>query len=113
AQFLQIGGSNVQSLSRSFGFGGIAPKDGGAALRRNHRVDGVFKNIDAISDGYAERAARAAFSSHSDNYGNGQPSHLAKIAGDRLGLSALFGIDPGISARRIDENENRAVEFRR
>ena len=56
-------------------------------------------------------SARAAFTSDGDNDGNGQPRHLAEIAGDGFSLAALFGVDAGIRAGRVNERQYRAAEF--
>ena len=41
-----------------------------------------------------------------------QHRHLEDVAGERLGLSALLGAEPGIGARRVDQRDDRRVEAR-
>src|SRR5450432_1123847 len=111
AEFLEVFGGDLQSDRRGFSLSGIAPHDGGAAFRRNHRIKTVFENVDAIADGYGQSAARAAFSCDGDNDRHRQARHLAQIAGDGLGLAALLGVDAGIGAGSIDEGQDGPAKF--
>ena len=44
--------------------------------------------------------------------GVAQPRHLAQVAGDRLGLAALLGVEARVGARRVHEAEDRPAELR-
>ncbi len=57
----------------------IAIDDGGAALRRNHTVVGVFEHVDAVRDAQAQRASAAAFADHDRDHRHAQPRHLAQV----------------------------------
>ena len=90
--------TSVAEMRSGFGgfvFGGVAPEDGGASFRRNDGVDGAFEDEDAVGDGKAERAAGAAFAGDDGDDGDAEAGHFAHIAGDGLGLAALFSTEPG------------------
>ena len=83
-----------------------------ATLRRNHRVESVLENVHAIAYGNRQCAARAAFAGDRDNDRNRQPCHFPQISRNRFALPALFGVDSGIRAGRVDKRENRPAKFR-
>ena len=87
-----------RASAASFGLGGIAPQDRGAAFRRDHGVDRILEHEDAVADGDRQRAAGAAFAGDGHDDGHGQARHFAQVAGDGLGLAALLGVDAGVGA---------------
>ena len=111
AKFHEVVGHNFHGDGGGFSFGRIAPDDGGAAFGRDHGVETVFENVDAITDGDSERSTRAAFTGDGDDNGNGETRHFAEIAGDGFPLAAFFGIDAGISAGSVDEGEHGTIIF--
>src|SRR3974390_2232768 len=112
AEFLQIVGHDLHGDGRSFGLRGVAPDDGSAAFRRDHGVKAVFENVHFVADGDGERAAGPAFTGNGDDYWNREPRHFAEIARNGFALSALFGVDTGVSAGRVDEREDRKTKLR-
>ena len=92
------------------GLGGMfvaLPQDAGAALGADHAVVGVLQHGDAIADADAERTAGAAFTNHDAYDGNAESAHFEHALGDHLRLASLFGSDPRIGTRRIDEADQR------
>ena len=72
-----------------------APQDGGAALGRDHRIHRVLEHQHPVRDRERDRAARTALADdHSDQRHRDLQARLDR-AGDRLGLAALLGADPG------------------
>src|SRR5882724_678754 len=61
AERLQAAGGDAELLGRIGRHLGAAPKDGGATLRRNHRIDRVLHHLHHVADGDGQRAARAPF----------------------------------------------------
>ena len=50
AEFAKIRGHDFHGDGSCFRLGGVAPDDGSATLGRNHGVETVFQNVDAIAD---------------------------------------------------------------
>src|SRR5262249_13692366 len=98
-------------------FGGVPrtiralPEDGGAPLRRDHRVGRVLQHQGHITDREREGAARAPLADDRADYGHPQLGHGVEVAPDRLRLAALLGADARIGARRIHEREHRRAEL--
>src|SRR4029077_14301949 len=63
--------------------------------------------------GDCQRPARAPFTRDRNDDRNWQPGHLPQIACDRFALAALFRVNAGIRALRIDKREDGAAELRR
>ncbi len=63
-ELLEVARRHLHRLGRVLGIGVVAPQDGGAAFRRDHRVDRVLQHVDAVGRGDGERPARAAFADH-------------------------------------------------
>ena len=89
----------------------VAPQDRGAALGRDHAVDGELLDQDPVADRDAERAAAAAFAADDDDDGTCEDRHLAQVVGDRLGDAALFRLDAGIRRRRVHDDDDRPAEL--
>ena len=90
---------------------GIAVDDRGAAFRGDHAVDRVFEHEDHVADAQGERSAAAALADADHQNGDGQAGHLAQIAGDRLGLAALLGVDAGVGAGSVQEGDHGPAEL--
>ena len=113
AQLFQIFRRNLHGRGGGFRFRRIAPDDRSAPLRRNHRIETVFQNVNTIADGNGQGPARAALARHRDDHRHSQPRHLSKISRDRFALSAFFRIDPRVRPGRIDQRKNRPPKLRR
>ena len=100
-----------QGFCRRFRESRIAPENRGTAFGRDHRVDRILQHHHLIADADGERAARSAFARHGDDHRHAQPRHLAQVVSDGFGLAALFGVNARIGARRVDEREDRPLEF--
>src|SRR6266849_9099678 len=92
AEVLQVRGHDLHGDGRGFGFGGIAPDDGRTAFWRNHGVEAVFEDIDAVTDGDGQCAAGAAFAGDGDDNGNGETRHFPEVASDGFALAAFFSV---------------------
>ena len=71
----------------------------------------MLQHQHGVAGGERHRPARAAFADH-----RGDQRHLdveagLDRAGDRLGLAALLGIDPGIGAGGVDKGQHRQAEM--
>ena len=88
----------------------VAPQDRGAALGRDHRVDGVLQHQHAIGDADRERAAGAALADHAGHGRHAQPRHREHGLGDGGRLAGLLGLDAGIRAGRVDHRHDREAE---
>src|SRR4051812_11287437 len=104
---------DAQSLCREIALAGVPPHDRSTALRREHRVDAVLEHEDTVSNRNGECSAGATFTSDGGDDRNFQSGHLAKIPRNRFGLSALFGTESRIRARRIHKCEQRPLELLR
>src|SRR5205807_2374603 len=62
-------------------------------------------------DAECQRAARPALPDDRRDDRNGELAHLVKISGDSFRLAALLRSKPGPGALRVDESQNRDVEF--
>src|SRR5260370_12938893 len=111
AELHQVFGRDAQRLGGNIAFSGVAPHDGGTALRRNHRINRVFQHQDPVGYGDGQRAAASSFACNRSDDRDFQPRHLPQTACDGFGLSALFGTEAGISSRSIYESKNWAVKF--
>ena len=70
----------------------------------------MFEHQHAIGRGQRNRAPRPAFANHRRDHRHAEREALLGRAGDRFGLSALLGLDPGKCARRVDQCHHRYVE---
>ena len=104
-------GRETERIGRAGGFGRVLPENRGAAFGRDHRIGRVLQHHHDVGDGDRERAARAAFPDHGGDDGNAQRRHFIEVAADRFGLTALFGADPGIGPRGVDESDDGEVEL--
>ena len=101
-------------LERLGELGGVfvaLPEDAAAALGADDRVPGEFHHRDAVGHADAQRAAGAAFAGDDADDRRLQAAHLHQVAGDRLGLPALFGADAGVGAGRVDQGDDRQAEL--
>src|SRR6266850_1096534 len=112
-QLFQILGRNFHGCCCGLCFRRVPPDDRSAPFRRNHRIETIFQNVDAISDRNRQRSSRSAFPGHRHDHRHRKPRHLAQVPRDRLALPALFRVNSGIRARRIDQRNNWAAELRR
>src|SRR6266480_2575390 len=79
-QLFQIFRRDLHGRGGGFRFRRIAPDDRSAPLRRNHRIETVFQNVDTIADGNGQGPARAPLARHRDDHRHSQPRHLSKIS---------------------------------
>ena len=110
SQAVQALGGQAQLLGRILGLVGGLPQDRSAAFGRDHRVGAVFQHQRAIAHADSQRAAGAAFADHGTDDRHFQFGHFQQVAGDRLGLAALFGIDPGPGAGGVDKGQQWQLE---
>ena len=101
---------DAKRLGGVLGMIAAAPQDRGAALGRDHRIDGMFEHHHTVAGGKRDGAAGPALADDAGNHRGGKPQAGTDGAGDGFGLAALLGTAPGIGARRIDEAENRKPE---
>src|SRR5688572_29131 len=87
--------------------GGVAPKNRGAALRRDHGVDGVLLHEHAVGDGDRDGAAGAPLADDDSDRRDLEPQHARLRPGDRSPLAVLLRRDAGVCARRVDERDER------
>src|SRR5882724_9841405 len=113
AQLFQILRRNFHGCRCGLCFRRVAPDDRSAPFRRNHRIETIFQNVDAISHRNRQRPSRTAFPGHRHDHRYRQPRHLAQVPRDRFALSAFFRVNSRIRARRINKRENRPAELRR
>src|SRR6267142_710466 len=113
AQLFQILRRNFHGCRRGLCFRRVAPDDRSAPFRRNHRIETIFQNVDAISHRNRQRPSRTAFPGHRHDHRHRQPRHLAQVPRDRLALPAFFRVNSRIRARCIDQCNNRPAELRR
>src|SRR5207244_1795760 len=82
-------------------FGGLLleipapPEDRGATLRRDYAIPCILEHEYAVSKPNTQGATRCPLANNDNNDRDFQSSHLEKIACNRFGLSALFGLDAG------------------
>jgi len=107
----QVRRGDLQRLGRAHLLGGVAPEDRGAALGRDHAVDGMLLHQHPIADRDAQRAAAPALPRNDDDDGHVEHGHLAKVVRDGLGDAALLGLDAGKRGRRVHEDDDLAPEF--
>src|SRR5713101_2334221 len=112
-QLFQILCRNFHGYRCGLRFRRVAPDDRSATFRRNHRIETIFQNVDAISHRNRQRSSRAPFPGHRHDHRHRQPRHLAQVPRDRFALPALFRVDSRIRARRIDQRNNGPAELRR
>ena len=91
----------------------VLPEDGRAPLGRDHRVGRVLQHEHPVAHPQRQRAAAPPLAGDGDDDRHLQHGHLDQVAGDRLGLAALLGVEPGIGAGGVDEGEDRAAELLR
>src|SRR5712664_2524924 len=113
AQLFQILRRNFHGCRCGLCFRRVAPDDRSAPFRRNHRIETIFQNVDAISHRNRQRSSRAAFSGHRHDHRHRQPRHLAQVPRDRLALPAFFRVNSRIRARCIDQRNNGPAKLRR
>src|SRR5262249_27362136 len=89
----------------------VAPKDGGTAFRCDHGINRVLEHVDAITHADGQRATGTAFAGNRDNDRYPDLRHFAQVERNRLGLAALFRVDSGVRARRIDEGQDWPFEL--
>src|SRR5437899_697994 len=98
------------------GFGGplaltrVLPQDRRAALRRNHGIHRVLEHHHPVGEPDREGAAGAALADHGGDDGRPQRRHVHQVPGDRLGLPALLGPEPGVGAGRVHQRDHRSAE---
>ena len=64
----------------------------------------------AVGGGQRQRAAGPALADDDGDQRHREIEAGFDAAGDRLGLAARLGVDPGIGARRIDKGDDRQAK---
>ena len=106
----QVLRGQLERVGGGRGLGGIAPQDGGAAFRRDHRVDRVLQHRHHVAGGERDRAARAALTDHGGDDRHRRRQERVDRARDRFRLAARFRFDAGKRADRVDERQDRQAE---
>src|SRR3989442_12746305 len=89
----------------------VLPENGRAALRSDHRIDGVFQHQYRISDTDRKRAPAATFTQNGNDDGYPKLGHLPQIEGNRFCLASFFSSDPRVGARSVYEGHDGQSEF--
>jgi len=111
AELVQVLGRQLQGLGRRLAtLLGAAPEDRGAALGRDHGIDGVLQHQHAVGGRQRDGAARAAFADDGGDQRDPELQAGLDAARDRLGLAARLGVDAGIGAGRVDQRDHRQME---
>lgn len=110
AEIQHVVGVQFQRFGRPFFEIPGVPKDRGAGFRGDHRVPGIFEHKHLIAQADAQCAAGSAFADDIAEYGYAQLGHFEEISGDGFRLSALFGLESGESAGRINKRDDRESE---
>src|SRR5215471_7142966 len=113
SQFAQVRGRNAHSFGSEFLLRGIPPHNGGAAFGRDHGIDRVLHHQDAVRHSDRQRSSTSTYSNDRSDDGYFQPRHLAQIVGDRLRLTALFGLYTRVGAVSVDQRKNRTPKLLR
>jgi hypothetical protein len=111
AEIEQVARPDVHVLGREGDGALVLPEDGGAALGRDDRVEGVLEHQDDIAHGDAQRAAASALADDDGDDGDLDSGYLAQVIGDRLGNATLFGADAGVGPGSVDEGDDWKAEF--
>ena len=110
----QVGRGDPHRLGRLGRLGRVAPQDGGAALGRDHRVDGVLEHQHAVAHADGERAAAAPLAGDDRDDRHPQAGHLRAGCGRSPRACPRSSAPmPGIGARRVDEGDDRACRTSR
>src|ERR1035437_7898559 len=89
---------------------GRSPQDGSAALWADDRIDRVVQSEDDVTNGQAERTARAAFAGDDDDDRGPQAGHHADGLGDGFGDASLLGRSARDSALHVHKGQDRHAE---
>ncbi len=87
-----------------------APKNGGAAFRRNHRINRMLQHHDPIARRNRDRAAAAALADHNRDKRNFDGKTDLNGARDGFRLSPRLGLDARKRARRIHKRHDGQTE---
>ena len=109
-QAAQILGGQSQRLGRRRRLGRVAPEDGGAALRADHGIDGVFQHHHAVCGGQRDGPARTALPDDGRDKGHRRVEPGLDRARDGFRLAARLGLDAGKGAGGVDEGDDRQAE---
>ena len=102
-QPLQILGGQPQGLGCRGRLRSIAPQDGGASFRGDHRINRVFQHQHVISSGQCDGPTRPAFADYRRHQRYRRLQAGLDRAGDRLRLPTRLGIHSRKRARGIDK----------
>src|SRR5436190_20681282 len=111
AELQQVLGGDLEGLGGPLPLARVLPQDGRAAFGGDDGVHGVLEHQHAVGEPDGERAARAALTDHGRDNRGAERGHLYEIAGDRLGLTALFGAEPGVGTRRVHQGDDGGAEL--
>lgn len=90
--------------------GAVSPEDGCAAFGWDDGEVGILHDEEAVADGDAEGAARAAFADDDGEDGGLEESHLHEVAGDGFGDVALFAADASVGGLGVYEADHWELE---
>ena len=110
AETFQVFRRDLQRLRRLLRLGRVAPQDGGRALRRDHRIDGMLQHQHPVGGGDGDGPAGAALAGDQRHQRHAQRQAALRGAGDGLGLAALFRADARIGPGGVDEGQHRQLE---
>ena len=113
AEAQQIRRGHAEALRGLLDARAVLPQYRRAAFGRNDAVGPVLEDEYAVGDAERERPTAASLADDRRDDRHGGLRHGREARADRLALPALFGADAGISARGVDERQDREPEPRR
>src|SRR3984885_5134048 len=100
----------AHGFGRNLLFVGALPQDRRAGLRRNDRIHAELQHDQPVADADGESTSRSALADDQAQHRRRKVGHLKQVSRDRLALATLLRADAGISARRIDQRDDRNAE---
>ena len=111
AERLETVCGDAEGIGSGFGFFARFPQNGGTAFRADDRVNRVLQHQHLVGHRNRQRTTRSAFANDGGDDGHLKLGHFENIAANGLGLATLFGVDPRVSAGRVDKSKDRKLEF--
>src|SRR5438105_10819346 len=113
AESHEVGRGQSKVLGGQRRLRGVLPENRGAAFGRDDRVGRVLQHQHTVGHADCERAARTALAYDDADDWHPELRHLEEVARDGLGLPALFGVNSGIRALRVNQGDDGASELLR
>ena len=107
----QIVSGEPQGAGRRTRARAVAPEDGCAAFRRDHRIDGLVQHQDHVADPDGECAPASALPRNHRHDRSANPGQDEQGAGDGLALSPFFGLLARRRALGIDQRDQRKAQL--